>query len=187
MHAGKKVKVSKCTAISKADPSVVQALCLATGLAEEIWKPQQPVFTCHLFHGLATSLPIPLGIPCLSYVCRWLGSTQMEVTQFPSDGLQEEWQGVGHHNISQPLTPLSTQETERGCLTALGAVANCPEIPFLTGKRQRVTFTCSHFAHMQQNPRSHRPLDLQYKHKSATQCRMRWPSHQVTGRSSVVV
>lgn len=58
--------------ISKADPSAVPALGLATGLAEGIWRPQQPVFTCHPFHDLATSFPIPLGIPCTRYVCRWL-------------------------------------------------------------------------------------------------------------------
>lgn len=110
--------------ISKADPSAVQALCVATGLAEEIWKPQQPVFTCHLFHGLATSLPIPLGIPCMSYVCRWLGSTQMEVTQFPSDGLQEEWQGVGS---PQHFTTFDTTEHT-------GNRAGLPNSPGSSGK-----------------------------------------------------
>lgn len=106
---------------------------------------------------------------------------------FPSDGLQEEWQREGHHNISQPLTPPSTQETEWGCITTRGAMENRRELPFLTGRRQGVTFTRRCFAHMQHNPRSHRALDLQHKHKPTIQCRMRWHDHQVTERSSVVV
>lgn len=74
-----------------------------------------------------------------------------------------------------------------GCLIALGALANCHQLPFLTGRRQEVTLTCTHSAHMQQNLRSHRPSDLQYTHKSAILCRIRWPDHQVKGSSSVVV
>jgi len=42
----------------------------ASGLVEQMWKSQQPVFTCHLFHGLATSLPIPLGTLHICYVRR---------------------------------------------------------------------------------------------------------------------
>lgn len=103
---------------------------LASGLVEQIWKSQQPVFTCHLFQGLATSLPILLCMLHMCYVCRWLSSTQMEVTQFPSDGLQEEWQGEGHHNSSQPLPPLRTKETEH----------RLPNSPGSSGKLPRATF-----------------------------------------------
>lgn len=83
----------------------------SSGLAEQIWKSQQRVFTCHLFHGLATFLPITRGFPQMCYVCRWLNSTQMEVSRFPSEGLQEEWQVEGYHNSLQPLPPASVKET----------------------------------------------------------------------------
>lgn len=86
---------------------------LAAQLVEQIWKSQHHVFTCHLSHSLATSLPITLGFPCMCYVCRWLSSAQMEVSRFPSDGLQEEWQGEGYHNSPQPLPLVSVRETER--------------------------------------------------------------------------
>lgn len=42
-----------------------------------------------------------------------------------------------------------------GCLRVPGAAANCPELPLLPGRRQGVTSTYSHSAHMQQSPRSH--------------------------------
>lgn len=103
---------------------------LAAGLVERIWKPQQPVFTCHLFHGLATSLPTPPGILHTCYACRWLSGAQMEVTQFPSDGLSEEWQGEGHHNRSQPWPPLSAKETELRLPNSPGGSGKLPQATF---------------------------------------------------------
>lgn len=103
---------------------------LAPGLVEQIWKTQQPVFTCHLFHDLATSLPIPPGILRMCYVCRWLSCAQMEVTQFPSNGLQEEWQGEGHQNSSRPLLPLSMKETEHRLPNSPGSSSKLPPATF---------------------------------------------------------
>lgn len=65
----KRPRILNAHHISKADPSAVQALGLATSLAEEIW-PQQLCLPAIFLHGLATSLPIPLSIPSMSYVCR---------------------------------------------------------------------------------------------------------------------
>lgn len=58
----KRPRILNAHHISKADPSAVQALGLATSLAEEIW-PQQPVFTWHLPSWPGNLSPYPTEHP----------------------------------------------------------------------------------------------------------------------------
>lgn len=69
-HAGEMAKISKCTATRPKQIQELFDIQPSSGLAEQIWKSQQRVFTCHLFHGLATFLPITRGFPQMCYVCR---------------------------------------------------------------------------------------------------------------------
>lgn len=129
--------------------------------------------------------PLPLGTPHVCYICRWPSNVQMEVTQFPSDGCRNSG-GERVTTVHNLCYHWAQREESTGCLAAHGAVANCPELPFLTWRRRGVTFTRTHSANREQSPRSHRPSDLQYTHKSAIPRRMKWPNHQVKGRRSVV-
>lgn len=160
---------------------------LAPSLVEQIWKSQQPVFTCHLFHGLATSLPIPLGIPRTCYVCRWLSTAQMEVTQFPSDGLQEKWQGEGHQNSSQLLPPVNTEETEHRLPKSPGSNGKLPRAAF-PHREQTRTHTYMHLCNKKTKCLTDCQIYSTHKCTTLLHCaEIRQPDHHIKGRSSVVV
>lgn len=189
MHAGKRPR------FLNAQPHIQgKSKCCSSSWSSHwpCWRNLEATTTCVYlpsFSWPGNLSPYPTGHhPVYALRVQVTKHTQMAATQLPSH--QMACRKSGRERVTTTFHNLwhhCAHSKQQGCLTALGAVANCTELPFLTGRRQGVTFTCRHSAHMQQNPRSHRALHLQYKHKSAIQCRVRWSDHQVTGRSSLVV
>jgi len=112
----------------------------------------------------------------------------MEVTQFPSDGLQEEQQGEGHHNSSQPLPPLSTKQMEHRLPNNPGSSGKLPQATFPHREQTRShVYTHSFCTHETKSKVSQTITFTVRTQKAATLCRTGRPDYQAERGSSVVV